>query len=84
MIWQGTFGAVFVTQYEPKEKPGEKVVVKKLLSTAEDFTETFAKEANILNEFMLHKNIVAFKAVCKEPVAMMLEYVYLIWYLRLI
>jgi len=56
------------------------VVVKKLLNTAEDLTETFVKEANILNEFMQHKNIVAFKAVSKEPVAMMLEYVYLIWY----
>ena len=52
--------------------------MKKLLGTGEDFTETIVKEANILNELMLHKNIVAFKAVCKEPVAMMLEYVYLI------
>ena len=61
MIGQGTFGAVFVTQYKPKEKPGEKVVVNKLLSTAEDFTETFVKEAKILNELQ-HKNNVSFKA----------------------
>ncbi|PFX23967.1 hypothetical protein AWC38_SpisGene11470 [Stylophora pistillata] len=76
VIGQGTFGAVFVTQYEPKEKPGEKVVVKKLLSTAEDFTETFVKETNILNELHLKNIVSSFKAVCKEPVAMMLEYVY--------
>jgi serine/threonine protein kinase len=75
VIGQGSFGAVFITQYMTATKPTETVVVKKLLSTAREFTETFVKEAKILNG-LEHKSIVSFKAVCKEPVAMMMEYVY--------
>lgn len=50
VIGQGSFGAVFVTRYhdETKTKPAETVVVKKLLSKATDFTETFVKEARML------------------------------------
>lgn len=75
VIGQGTYGAVFISRYRPQDKPAETVVVKKLLSTAQEFKETFVKEATILND-LKHKNIVSFKAACKEPVAMMLEYVY--------
>ena len=41
VIGQGSFGAVFITQYQTTKKPSETVVVKKLLGTASDFTETF-------------------------------------------
>ena len=75
VIGQGSFGAVFVNRYKATAKPAEKVLVKKLLSTASDFTEMFAKEASILNG-LEHENIVSFKAVCTEPVAMMMKYVY--------
>ena len=64
MIGQGTFGAVFLTKFQAEEKPAENSIVKKLLSTAQDFTATFTKEAKTL------------KAVCEDPMAMMLEYVY--------
>ena len=60
---QGTFWAVFVAKDEPKEKPAENVVVNKLLSTTQDFTETVIKEAKILKELQ-YKNIVSFTAVC--------------------
>ena len=33
--------AVFVIKYQAEEKPAENVIVKKLLSTAQDFTATF-------------------------------------------
>lgn len=60
----------FCRKYELKEKPTENVVVKKLLSTAQGFTETIIKEVKILMK-LEHKNIVSFKAVCEEPMAMM-------------
>ncbi|KAJ7382387.1 Tyrosine-protein kinase jak2 [Desmophyllum pertusum] len=74
VIRQGSFGAVFVTRYhdETKTKPAETVVVKKLLSKATDFTETFVKEARMLYG-LEHENIVAIKVVSKEPVAIMLD-----------
>ena len=75
VIGQGSFGAVFITRYQTTAKPAETVVVKKLLHTASDFTETFIKEAKILNG-LEHKNIVSFKAVCKEPLALMMQYMY--------
>ncbi|KAL9974524.1 hypothetical protein ACROYT_G011569 [Oculina patagonica] len=75
VVGKGSFGAVFITDYSTTSQPAETVVVKKLLSTAKEFTDQFIKEAKILNG-LAHENIVAFKAVCKEPIAMMLEYVY--------
>ena len=80
VIGQGTFGAVFVTEY-PRIKDGdsatkvETVVVKKLLGSSLDFIDAFAKEARLLYD-LKHDNIVSFKAVCHDPVALMLEYVY--------
>ena len=75
VIGQGSFGAVFITRYQTTAKPAETVVWKKLLHTASDFTETFIKEAKILNG-LEHENIVSFKAVCKEPLALMMQYVH--------
>ena len=47
VIGQDSFGAVSITRYQTTTKPAETVVVKKLLSTAGDFTEIFVKEAKI-------------------------------------
>ena len=51
-IGQGSFGAVFVTQYnwrkdEDSPRIGETVVVKKLLGSSFDFIDAFAKEARL-------------------------------------
>ena len=80
VIGQGSFGAVFVTEYTRRKdgdsaRKGEKVVVKKLLGSSLDFIDAFAKEARLLYDLKLD-NIVGFKAVCHDPVALMLEYVY--------
>ena len=52
VIRQGSFGAVFVTQYkgrkdEDSARIGETVVVKKLLGSSLDFIDAFAKEARL-------------------------------------
>ena len=47
----------------------------KLLSSSADFVEEFVKEAKLLSE-LGHENIMEFKAVCQDPMAIMLEYVY--------
>lgn len=80
VIGQGSFGAVFVTEYTRRKdgdsaRKGETVVVKKLLGSSLDFIDAFAKEARLLYD-LKHDNIVGFKAVCHDPVALMLEYVY--------
>ena len=49
--------------------------MKKLLGSSLDFIDAFAKEARLLYD-LKHDNIVSFKAVCHDPVALMLEYVY--------
>jgi len=49
--------------------------VKKLLSSSAGFVEAFAKEATLLSQ-LRHENIVQFKAVCQDPMAIMLQYVY--------
>jgi len=51
------------------------VVVKKLLSSSADFVEAFVKEATLLSK-LRHENIVRFKAVCQDPMAIMQEHVY--------
>ena len=78
IIGQGTFGLFLqIRNHKPlgtiKKSPAENVAVKKLLSTAQDFTETVIKEAKILRELQ-HNNIVSFKAICKEPMAMMSDF----------
>ena len=61
VIGQGSFGAVFITRYQTTAKPAETVVVKKLLHTASNFTETFIKEAKIsqtiIPRFFLKQNV---------------------------
>ena len=79
VIGQGSFGAVFVTEYT-RRKVGDSVrkseaVVKKLLGSSLDFIDVFAKEARLLYD-LKHDNIVGFKAVCHDPVGLMLKYVY--------
>ena len=61
--------------FTAKRSDGESVVVKKLLRQHERETRLFLKEARILKS-LGHKNIVEMKAVCDNPFAMMLEYVY--------
>ena len=75
IIRQGTFGLFFLQIRNQKKSSPENVVVKELLSTAEDFTETFIKEAKILKELQ-HNNIVSFKAICKEPVVMLSDFLF--------
>ena len=79
VIGQGSFGAVFVSKYgkdkDSDSRSDEPVVVKKLLGSSLDFIDAFTKEARLLHD-LNHDNIVGFKAVCHEPVALMLEYVY--------
>ena len=72
--------AVFVTEYTRRKvgdsvREGETVVVKKLLGSSLDFIDAFAKEARLLYD-LKHDIIVGFKAICHDPVALMLEYVY--------
>ena len=55
---QGTYGAVLISRYTPQDRPAETVVVKKLLSTAQECKETFIKEATILKD-LKHTNISA-------------------------
>ena len=61
--------------FTAKRSDGESVVVKKLLRQHERETRLFLKEARILKS-LRQKNIVEMKAVCDNPLAMMLEYVY--------
>ena len=70
VVGQDSFGAVFVTKYakDLARNSGESVVVNK-------FIDAFTKEARLLHD-LDPDNIVKFKAVCHEPVAVILEYVY--------
>ena len=52
------------------------VAVKKMLHVLDDEEKKlFSKEVALLRD-LKHKNIVEFKRVCCQPLAMMLEYVY--------
>ena len=52
------------------------VVVKKMLQVLDqEERKLFFKEITLLNELQ-HRNVVEFKAVCCQPPAMMLEYVF--------
>lgn len=70
-IGRGSFGCVFTA----KTSDGESVVVKKLLQQQERERRLFLKEARILKS-LHHKNIVEKKAICENPLAIMLEYVF--------
>ena len=77
VVGQGLFVAVFGTKYasDLDRNSGESVVVKKLLGSSLQFIDAFTKEARLLYNHH-HGNIVQFKAVCHEPVAAMLKYLY--------
>ena len=75
VIGQGSFGVVLRTKYSQNASESVDVVEKKLLSSSAGFVEAFAKEAKLLLQ-LRHENIVEFKAVCQDPIAIMLEYVY--------
>ena len=72
-IGRGSFGRVFTA----KTSDGDSVVVKKLLRhhVHERERRLVLKEAQILKS-LRHKNIVEMKAICENPLAMMLEYVF--------
>ena len=76
-IGQGAFGDVYTTDYRfPGDDKTTTVVVKKMLHVLDDEEKKlFSKEVALLHD-LKHKNIVEFKAVCCQPLAMMLEYVY--------
>ena len=61
--------------FTAKRSDEEAVVVKKLLQKHKHKTCLFLKEARILKS-LPHTNIVEMKAVCENPLAMMLEYVF--------
>ena len=69
-IGRGSYGLVFVARSN-----SEKVVIKKLLGEDEKEKRLFLKEAKILHEIKSEDNV-KFKAVCMEPCAMMLEYLF--------
>ena len=69
------FGAILRTKYSQNARESVDIVVKKLLSSSAGFVEVFAKEATLLSQ-LRHENIVQFKAVCQDPMAIMLQYVY--------
>ena len=68
-IGRGSFGAVC----SAKRLNGDVVAVKKLIRDHERKKGLFLKEARILNS-LSDEHIVQLKAVCSNPVAMMLEY----------
>ena len=61
--------------FTAKRSDGEAVIVKKLLRQHEREARSFLKEAQILKS-LPNTNIVETKAVCENPLAMMLEYVF--------
>ena len=76
-IGQGAFKDVYTTDYRaPGKITTETVVIKKMLNEVdEEEKKLFFKEVALLNS-LKHQSIVKFKAVCYQPLAMMLEYVY--------
>ena len=70
-IGRGSFGCVFTV----KQCDGEPVVLKKLPRQHDCETRLFVKEARILHS-LRYKHIVEMKAICENPISMMLEYLY--------
>ena len=69
-IGRGSYFLVIVVRNN-----SEKVVIKKLLGEDEKEKRLFLKEAKILHGIKSEDNV-KFKAVCMEPCAMMLEYLF--------
>ena len=78
-IGQGTFGDASTTDYRaPGKITTETVVIKKNVKCCgrrREETFLFSKEVALLNS-LKHQSVVKFMAVCNQPLAMMLEYVY--------
>ena len=70
-IGRGSFGLVIIA----RNGNGEKVVIKKPLSEDDQEKRLFIKEAKILHGIN-SEHIVKFKAVCMEPCAMILIFVF--------
>ena len=69
-IGRGSYGLVFVVRNN-----SEKVVIKRLVGEDEKEKCLFLKDANILRGIK-SEHIVKFKAVCMQPCATMLEYLF--------
>lgn len=76
-IGQGAFGDVYTADYRaPGKNTEDTVVIKKLLNAMdEEERKLFCKEVALLDR-LKHRSIVKFLAVCYQPPAIMLEYVY--------
>ena len=76
-IGQGSFGDVYTAEFKaPVIDKIETVVIKKMINALDqEEKKLFSKEVAIVNG-LNHTSVVRFKAVCYQPFAMMLEYVY--------
>lgn len=76
-IGQGAFGDVYTTDYRaPGKIITETVVIKNMLNAVDvEEKKLFFKEVALLDS-LKHQSVVKFMAVCYQPLAMMLEYVY--------
>ena len=70
-IGRGGFSSVFTAELP---QSGEKVAVKKFLGNDQIDAKILLKEAKLLNS-LRHPNIVAFKGICKDNYALLLEFV---------
>ena len=70
-IGRGGFSSVFTAELP---QTGEKVAVKKFLGNDQIDGKILIKEAKLLNSLQ-HPNIVAFKGICKDKYALLLEFV---------
>lgn len=73
-IGRGSFGVVVKATHFEQGYVSNTVVVKKLLEESMEEEKEFIKEARMLYN-LRHENVVAFKAFCQKPCAIMLEYV---------
>ena len=73
-IGRGSFGEVFLTEFQNTDKErAEKVVVKRMLEMQdEEDTKRFMKEVRIMNE-LKHPNIVELRRVCFAPCALTMD-----------
>ena len=80
-IGLGAFGDAYTKDYQTPGKITTETVVRKKLFNAVDKEEKklFFKEVALLNS-LKHQSIVTFMAICYQPLAMMLEYVYFDFY----
>ena len=65
----GAFAAVYIAEH----RDAVKVVIKLKCKTWDSSGKKFIKEARIMKDLM-HENVVAFEAICLNPLAFLLEY----------